>query len=196
VVLLSARFEGLHDVAHVLVEHIRHATGIVDVQVGSPREASATIEPGVRITLLHTTPQAAPRNDPASPVHDLRSPPLCLSALYLVTTSGAERGDPVAAHNALGHVMRLYHEVPVLRLPLSQQPDSQPGLVTEVGDGQLRVTQVALPLDQVAQIWLAQRQPLQPCAVFEVAPIQLIARQSSPPTPPRVDRGGGEQLPE
>jgi hypothetical protein len=184
---VSARFNDLHDVAHVLVEHIRHATGIVDVQVGAPREASATIEPGVRITLLYTTPQSAPRNEPASPVRDLRPPPLCLSAFYLVTTSGAERGDPAAAHNALGQVMCLYHEVPVLRLPLSQQPDRQAGVVTDVGDGQVRVSQVALPLDQVTQIWVAQRQPLQPCAVFEVTPIHLIARRPAPPASPPVD---------
>ncbi|MFN2345969.1 MAG: Pvc16 family protein, partial [Dermatophilaceae bacterium] len=155
---MSAGFTDLHDVAQVLVEHIRYETGIVDVQVGAPLETGATTEPGVRITLLAANLQPAPRNEPPSPIRGPQSPPLRLSCLYLVSTSGAEGDDPIAAHIALGKVIRLYHEVPVLQLPLSVRASAPAGVFTDLGQGQLKVTQVALTLDQVAHIWLAQRQ--------------------------------------
>lgn len=182
-VTLNATFADLHDVAQVLAERISSETGIADVQVGTPQEAGATTQFGVRITLLNTTPLPAPRDEPTSPGPGLLPPPLRKSCLYLVSTSGAERDDPVAAHNALGQVLSLVHEVPVLQLPLSAQVASRPGAFSKLGEGQLRMTQVALTIEEVAQIWLALRQPLQPCALLEAGPIQLTSRQPKPPAP-------------
>lgn len=181
-VTLNATFTDLHDLAQVLAEHISSETGVADVQVGTPQEVGETTEPGVRITLLNTTALPTPREEPTPPGPDLL-PPLHISCIYLISTSGAERDDPVAAHNTLGEVMRLIHEVPVLQLPLSAQVTSRRGALTKLGEGQLRLTRVAVTIEQVAQIWLALRQRLQPCVLFEAGPIQLTVPQPKPPAP-------------
>lgn len=188
---MGALFEDLHDVAQVLAEHISEETGIVDVQAGAPREATATAEPGIRITMLYSTPQPAHRNDPFElSGGDLRPPPLSLSCFYLVTASGADGDDPVAAHHALGQVMRLYHDVPSLQLPLSAHPGSPPGVFTELGEGELTVTQVPVTLEQVDHIWTPLSERLQPWVLFEVAPVQLVSRRPDTQAPPVVRPGG------
>lgn len=72
--------------------------------------------------------------------------------------------------------MRLIHEAPVLDLPLSRRVASHPAALTRLGEGQLRVTQVSMSIEDVAQIWLALRQPMQPCALIEAGPIELTSR--------------------
>lgn len=176
VVTVNARFAALHDVAQVLADHISSETDIAEVQVGMPQEAGATTEPGVRLTLLNTAPRPAPRKEPTPSGPGRMPPPLSISCSYLVSTSGAQRDDPVAAHNALGQVMRLIHEAPVLDLPLSRRVASHPAALTRLGEGQLRVTQVSMSIEDVAQIWLALRQPMQPCALIEAGPIELTSR--------------------
>ena len=122
-----ADFLDLHDLAVVLAEHIREEVGIADVQAGVPRDVAATTEAAARITLLYTTPQPAHRNDPAEAQPDgaRRFPPLALSCFYLVTTSGADGDDPIAAHHALGRIMTLYHDTPALQLPRSRSRQLQ-----------------------------------------------------------------------
>lgn len=188
---MGALFDNLHDVAQVLTEHIREETGITDVQPGPPRTADATTEPAVRITLLYCTPQPGHRNDPVERVGGgLRNPPLSLSCFYLLTTSGADGDDPAGAHHALGQVMRLCHDVPVLRLPLSDNPGSPPGVFTDLGDGELTVTQVPITLDQIDHIWTPMTEQLQPWVLFEVAPVQLTSRRPDLPAPSVVRPGG------
>jgi len=165
---VGALFENLHDVAQVLTEHIREETGILDVQAGTPRDVTATTEPAVRLTLLYSTTQPGHRNDPHEPAPGggERPPPLSLSCYYLVTTSGADSDDPIGAHSALGQVMRLYHDVPVLALPLSANPGSPPGVFTDLGEGQVMVTQVPMTIEQIDHIWTPVSEQLQPWALF------------------------------
>lgn len=75
---MGAVFTDLHDVAQLLVEHIRENVGIADVQVGPPRDVSASVAAAARVTLLYTTPQPAHRNDPIEAQVDSsrRFPPL------------------------------------------------------------------------------------------------------------------------
>jgi hypothetical protein len=187
---MAAYFNGLNDVTQVLVEHIRAETAIDDVQAGAPRDVAATSEAAARITLLYTTPRPGHRNDP--PVHRpdgaLRPPPLVLSCFYLVTTSGTDVDDPVAAHHALGRIMTLYHDRPALRLPLADGPG--PGAFTELGEGELCVVQVPIALDQVDKIWTALEASLQPWVLFEVAPVALLARLDDREPVPVVRPGG------
>ncbi|MFB4317338.1 Pvc16 family protein [Actinomadura sp. 21ATH] len=188
---MGALFDNLHDVAQVLAEHIREKTGVQDVQPGAPRDVTATTEPAARITLLYTTPQPGHRNDPAEPAGGgLRPPPLSLSCFYLVTTSGADAEDPVAAYHALGQIMTLYHDVPVLRLPLSEGPGSPPGVFTDLGEGELSVCQTQITLDQVDKVWTPMSGRLQPWALFEVAPVQLVSRAADTVPRPPVRPGG------
>lgn len=189
---MCALFDDLHEVAQVLSEHIREQTGIDDVQAGQPRDVAATTEPGARLTLLYSTPQPGHRNDPPERAAGggLRPPPLSLSCFYLVTTSGTDADDPVGAHHALGQVMGLFHDVPTLRLPLSANPGAPPGVFTELGSGDLSVTLVPMALDQIDHVWTSLSEQLQPWALVEVAPVQLVSQLPNTPAPPLVRPGG------
>lgn len=188
---MCALFDDLHDVAQVLTEHIREETGIQDVQAGQPRDVAATTVPAARLTLLYATPQQGHRNDPHEPVAGgMRPPPLSLSCFYLVTASGVDSDDPVGAHHALGQVMGLYHDVPTLQLPLSANPGSPPGVFTDLGSGDLTVSQVPIALDQIDHIWTPLNSELQPWALFEVAPVQLVSRRPDSAVLPVVRPGG------
>ncbi|MGF1648486.1 MAG: Pvc16 family protein [Kineosporiaceae bacterium] len=189
---VGAVFEDLHDVAQLLSEHIREETGIADVQPGAPREATATVEAGVRITLLYVTPQPGHRNDPLErqPDGSLAPPPLSLSCWYLVTTSGADAEDPVAAHSALGRVMTLYHDRTRLALPLSSSPAAPPGAFTDLGRGALDVIQVPMSLEQIDKIWTVTDVRVQPWVLLEAAPVQLVPGRPATPAPMPVRPGG------
>ncbi|WP_178379830.1 Pvc16 family protein [Cryptosporangium aurantiacum] len=188
---MCAAFASLYDVAQVLAEHIKDETGVVDVQPGPPRKAEANTEPGVRITLLYATRQPQHVNDlpEIRPDGTRRPPPLSLSCAYLVTASGADDGDPVAAHHVLGRVMTLYHDVPMLKLPLT----TGSGAFTQLGDGPLAVVQRAVTLEQVEKVWSSQELALQPWALFDVAPVQLVS-QLGDEEPALVVRPGGLAL--
>ena len=189
---MCALFNDLHDVAQMLSEHIREETGIQDVQAGQPRDVGATTEPAARITLLYSTPQPGHRNDPPEPASGggMGPPPLSLSCFYLVTASGTDHDDPVGAYHALGRVMGLYHDVPALHLPLSANPGSPPGVFTDLGSGQLSVTQVPMMLDQIDHIWTPLTEQLQPWVLFEVAPVQLVSHLPDTAAAPVVRPGG------
>jgi hypothetical protein len=187
-----ALFNDLHDVAQVLTEHIREEVGIVDVQPGVPRDVSASTEAAARLTLLFTTPQPAHRNDllEAQENGSRRFPPLALSCYYLVTTSGADADDPIAAHHALGRIMTLYHDAPVLQLPLTDDPGSPPGAFSALGEGELAILQVPMALDQIDKIWMALDVGVQPWVLFEVAPVQLVSQLPDALPAPVVRPGG------
>jgi hypothetical protein len=189
---VAATFNDLHDVALVLTEHIREEVGIVDVQPGVPRDAAATTEAGARITLLYTTPQPGHRNDPpqTQPDGSRRPPPLALSCYFLMTTSGADADDPIAAQHALGRIMTLYHDTPTLRLPLSDNPGAPPGAFSQLGEGEMAVVQVPMLLDQIDKIWTPLDVRLQPWALFEVAPVQLVSQLEDTGPAPLVRPGG------
>jgi len=189
---VAALFNDLHDVAQVLCEHIVEETGIADVQAGNPRLVGSTTEAAARLTLLYTTPQPTHRNDPPErqPDGTHRAPPLALFCFYLVTTSGADGDDPIAAHHALGRIMTLYQDIPMLRLPLSDNAGSPVGAFTELGEGRLGVTQVPMMLDQIDKIWTSMDVQLQPWALFEVAPVQLRSQIPDTPPAPLVRPGG------
>lgn len=191
---MGALFTDLHDVAQVLSEHIREETGLQDVQPGAPREVTATTEPAARLTFLYATPQAGHRNDPVEPVPGgRRPPPLSLTCSYLLTTSGADADDPVGSHHALGQIMALYHDTPALRLPLSENPGSPPGAFSELGDGELVVSQVPMTLDQIDKVWTSLSEQLQPWALFDVGPVQLVSREPDQ-APAGLVRPGGLSL--
>ena len=189
---MGALFNDLHAVALVLAEHITDGVGLANVQPGAPRNVTATTDAGARILLLYSTPQPGHRNDPPEPAPGgaRRFPPLSLSCFFLITTSGADNDDPIAAYNALGQIMTLYHDEPVLRLPLSDNPGAPPGAFSELGVGELSVTQVPMVLDQIDKIWTSLDVQLQPWALFEVAPVQLVSQRPDEAPAPLVRPGG------
>jgi hypothetical protein len=189
---VAALFSNLHDVAQVLSEHIHEEAGISDVQPGVPRDVASTTVAAARLTFLYATPQPGHRNDPVErrPDGSRRFPPLSLSCFYVVTTSGADNDDPIAAHHALGRIMTLYHDQPVLRLPLSDNPGADPDAFSPLGEGALNVVQAPIAADQVDKIWTSFDLPLQPWALFEVSPVQLVSPREDLPPAPVVAPGG------
>ena len=189
---MAALFGDLHDVAQVLAEHIREEVGIDDVQAGQPRDVAATTVAAARLTFLYATPQPGHRSDAIETQSDgsRRFPPLALSCFYVVTTSGSDSDDPIAAHHALGRIMTLYHDQPSLRLPLSENPGAEPGAFTDLGEGTLNVIQVPMLADQVDKIWTSFDLPLQPWALFEVMPVQLVSQRADLGPAPLVRPGG------
>jgi hypothetical protein len=115
---------------------------------------------------------------------------LALSCFYLVTTSGADADDPIAAHHALGRIMTLYHDHPALELPLSDNPGVDPGAFTELGDGVMGIVQVPMTLEQIDKIWTSLDVQLQPWALFEVSPVQLVTQLEDVGPAPVVRPGG------
>ena len=189
---MCALFTGLHDVAQVLTEHIREETGVADVQAGPPRDAGSQTEPGARITLLYLSPQPSHINDPVAAQSNgsTRPAPLSLSCHYLITVSGADADDPIAAHHTLGQILNLIHDRPSLILPLSQAPASPPGVFSDLGDGPLHLVQVPMSLDQIDKIWTPFQMPLQPWALIEVWPVQLVSQLPDDAAAPPVRPGG------
>ena len=189
---MGALFTGLHDVAQVLTEHIREETGVADVQPGQPRDAGSQTEPGARITLLYLSPQPSHVNDPVAAQSNgsTRPAPLSLSCHYLITVSGADSDDPIAAHHTLGQILTLIHDRPSLTLPLSQAPASPPGVFSDLGDGQLHLAQVPISLDQIDKVWTPFQMALQPWALIEVWPIQLVSQLPDDAAAPPVRPGG------
>jgi hypothetical protein len=187
-----ALFNDLHDVAQVLAEHIREEAGIEDVQPGPPRDVAATTVAGVRLSFLYATPEPSHQNDAVErqPDGSRRFPPLSLSCFYVVTASGADADDPIAGHSALGRVMSLYHDQPTLRLPLSENPGADPGAFSDLGEGNLDVIQVPILPDQVDKIWTSFQLAVQPWALLEVGPVQLISPREDLGPAPLVAPGG------
>lgn len=183
---MSARFNDLHDVAQVLVEQIRERVGLTDVQAGSPRDVTATIAAGARVTLLYTTPSVTHRNDPIETQANgsRRHPPLALTCNYLVTCSGADGDDPIAAHHALGEIMTLFHDEPRLQLPVQETGFSP------LGEGVFDIVQVPIQTDLVDKIWSSIDGSLQPWCLFEVGPVQLVSAQPDLPASSVVAPGG------
>ena len=177
---MTALFNDLHDVAQVLAEHIREEVGIDDVQAGQPRDVGATTDGG---RPHHASVRHAAAGAPQRPARDpagrraAASRRWRSSCFYLVTTSGADSDDPIAAHHALGRIMTLYHDQPSLQLPLSDNPGATAGAFSELGEGDAqrrpgadrrstRSTRSGPSFDV----------PLQPWALFEVAPVQLVSQ--------------------
>jgi hypothetical protein len=188
-------FTDLHDVAQVLSEHIREQLGFTDVQPGEPRSVNATTTPGIRITLIYVTPQGTHRNDPWERQADGQrvAPPFSLSCFYLITASGMDSDDPIAAHNALGQVMRLFHTMPTLALPLSDSFAGSPGTgYTELGEGRLTLVQMPMMLEQLDKIWTSLEAQLQPWVMYEVGPVQLASLEPDREPAPVVRPGGVE----
>jgi len=189
---VTALFNDLHDIAQVLAEHIREEVGIDDVQAGQPRDVGATAAAAARLTFWYATPQPGHRSDPVETQPDgaRRFPPLSLSCFYVVTTSGSDNEDPIAAHHALGRIMTLFHDRPSLQLPLSDNPGAPAGVFSALGEGTLNVLQVPIAADQVDKIWTAFDLPVQPWALFEVTPVQLMSQRDDLGPAPLVLPGG------
>jgi hypothetical protein len=185
-----ALFTNLFHVGDVLAQMIRDRLGLDagKVIVGAPRSEPASSTLHVRVSLLWINEQITHRNDPAerSLGGEDTPPPITVTATYLITTYGNATDEAAMdAHELLGNVLRVFHDEPMLRLPLVGKPAS--------GEGKLGVSLVPLTPEALEKLWSSLQVKHRPFALYEVGPVQLKSLKA--PTGPRpVVMPGGVRL--
>jgi hypothetical protein len=177
------RFNNLSQVGQVLIDVITAAVPTAtDVVLNVPPESPEATKPGVRVTLLWTTPQPGHRSDGPQLNRDgtLALPPATLSAWYLISTYGqTPENNAVDAHDLLGAIVRTFHARTTLELPVSGN-----------GEGKIDVVQVTVDHELCEKVWVPMQARPRPWAVFDVAPIQLLRSDDSVAVQPVVHPGG------
>jgi Pvc16 N-terminal domain len=174
-------YTGLHEMARSVTAFLRSHGGTFTTATnyGPPMEKSVSTTEAVRVTLLWATPQPTHRNDAPhrTPAGAIQPPPLTLSAFLMITTYGGGELDPAIAYEMLGTILRIFHEKPVLTLPIDG-----------VGEGTITVTAVPMAADLMEKLFSPLQTKHRPFAVFEVAPVQirptLPATTGAPPVKP------------
>lgn len=176
-----AVYGGLHEMAHSVTAYLRAQGGsLVSSNYGQPPENPVNSTEAVRVTLLWVTPQPTHRNDaPFRTLGGLVEPtPLTLSAYLMFTTYGGEV-DPAGAYELLGRILRLFHETPVLSLPIDG-----------VGQGELTLSLVPTAADLMEKIFSPLQLKHRPFVLYEAAPIQLRPELNPTTGAPPVKPGG------
>ncbi len=166
--------------AHSVTAFLRNHGGSLATAThyGPPLESPVSATEAVRVTLLWVTPQPTHRNDPPhrNLAGAIQPPPLTLSAFLLITTYGGD-ADPATAYELLGTILRIFHETPVLTLPIDG-----------VGDGAITLAQVPTAADLMEKVFSPLQLKHRPFAIFEAGPIQIQpvvpATTSMPPVKP------------
>lgn len=123
----------------------------------------------------------------------LVAPPLTLNLFYLLTAFAPL--DPntgsVDAHGLLGEAMRVLHENAIV---------PQAALENGLRQGSVKVTPLALDMEEMSKIWLALQQDFRLSAGYEVSYIDVPAKAERPlptrVTQPRAEVRATARLPE
>lgn len=182
-----AIFTSLYHVGEVLAHRIitQLALAADDVIVGPPRDSVLDTKKQMRVTLLWASEQPTHRNDPPlrTAGGELVSPPLSLSATYLLTTYGnTPTEESIGAHELLGDALRVLHDEPELALPL-------PGL-TDRGEGKLGIALAQLTPELVEKLYGPLQIKHRTFALIEVWPVQLASLKAAQAAGPGVTPGG------
>lgn len=177
-----ATFGGLQEMAQSITAFLRAHGGAFTTATnyGAPLDSPVSSTEAVRVTLLWVTPQPTHRND--APFRNLAGqlepPPLTLSAYLMFTTYGGDV-DPATAYQLLGRILRIFHEEPVLQLPIDG-----------VGEGELTLTLVPTAADLMEKVFSPIQLKHRPFAIYEAGPIQLRPERAHEPSAPPVRPGG------
>jgi hypothetical protein len=103
----------------------------------------------------------------------VRKPPMPLALRYLITP---DTGNPNTDHVALGRIVQIFYDQPLLARPLLLGALSQSSDV-------LQVNLIPMTLDDRTKLWTALRpqQPLRPSLAYEVRVVELDS--ALPPHP-------------
>jgi hypothetical protein len=176
-------YTGLHEMARSVTAFLRNHGGTLATATsyGPPLDSPVSATEAVRVTLLWVTPQPTHRND--APHRNLagaiQPPPLTLSAFLLITTYGGGDADPAAAYELLGAILRIFHETPVLTLP-----------VDGVGEGTITLAQVPTAADLMEKVFSPLQLRHRPFAIFEASPVQIRPEIPDTISAPPVKPGG------
>ncbi|MFN0245396.1 MAG: Pvc16 family protein [Kofleriaceae bacterium] len=174
-------YTGLQEVAESVAAFLRTHSGLTTARYGHPITDPTGATEAVRLTLLWVTPQPTHRNDPSyrNSVGAIALPPLTLSAFFMVTTYGGGEVDPASAYQLLGTVLRVFHEEPILTLPING-----------AGEGEVTVTHVPTAADLMEKVFTPLQLRHRPFAIFEVAPVQILPLAVPTADAPPVRPGG------
>jgi hypothetical protein len=107
-------------------------------------------------------------------------PPATITARYLISTYGqTPENNAIGAHDLLGEIIRTFHALPTVALPVNGN-----------GEGALDVVQITIDPELCEKVWVPLQARMRPWAVFEVAPIQLFRLEPPGPEQPLVRPGG------
>jgi hypothetical protein len=187
--------------------------GTVTVTASAPDQIKldgAQDPPQLNVFLYQVTPNAALRNN-ALPSRSARgdrltNPPLALDLHYLVTAYGK---TDFQAEILLGWAMYLLHERPMLDRPAIRRA-LQPGVLdlsmlppeyqvlsaSDLADQveAIRITPVALPLEELSKLWTAIKAQFRPSAAYLVSVVLIEAAQPARSPLPVLSRGPVDPL--
>jgi hypothetical protein len=176
-----ASYGGLHELGQSIAGYLRAQGGnLSQTHYGQPLEDPISTTESVRVTLLWLTPQPTHLNDAAyrNALGRLEPAPLTISAYFMITTYGGD-ADPATAYELLGRVLRAFHEMPELTLPIDG-----------VGQGKLSMALVPMAADLMEKVFMPLQIKHRPFVLYEASPVQLIPEVQPTTGAPPVKPGG------
>ncbi len=148
--------------------------------------------PQLNLFLYHTAIDAAWRNMDMPGVRngEVGFPPLPLTLHYLVTAHGDDDDDS-SAHRLLGAAMSVLHDHPLLGPDALRATFPESDLNRQVE--RLRITNLALSLEEMSKLWTTFQTQYRISAAYEVSVVLIESRRASGAAPPVVTRGGDDR---
>jgi hypothetical protein len=115
------------------------------------------------------------------------NPPLALDLHYLLTAYGRETDDETVSHRVLGGAMSVLHDHPLLGRDeiRTALPDSGLGDQFE----RLRITPLAMPLDDMSKLWTALQAPYRVSASYQATVVLIDSLDAGRAPLPVLRRG-------
>ena len=141
----------------------------------------------LNLFLYQTAIEAAWRNEDPPGVRPGEEgwPALPLSLRYLMAPH-AGNADGQIAQRMLGSAMRALHDHPVLG---AQELDDALS-----GNERIRITPVALSVDELSKLWTTFQAPFRPCAAYQVGVILIESRRPTRSPAPVLERHGAAEI--
>lgn len=181
-----ATFTNLYHASEVIKSFLEtRITPAPKVVVGPPPEASSTIEE-LRVSLLWINEQPTHKSDGfvRNPDGTSAPPPATLSLFVLITGYGQDTDQNAeGAQRLIGEVIRTFHAVPIVELPL-------PALPNNSGRGKLTLALVPLTPEIMEKLFSPLQIKHRPFLLYELGPVQLLSRVAAGPVAPVVAPGG------
>jgi uncharacterized protein DUF4255 len=150
----------------------------------------------LNLYLYQTTANAAWRNlDMPRQVRpgEVGNPPLALNLHYLITAYPDDTEDEATSHRALGSAMSVLHDHPLLgRADIAAALESSK--LAEQFE-RLRITPIAMPMDEASKLWTAMQTPFRLSAGYEVTVVLIDSNAASRAPLPVLTRGKGDTGP-
>jgi len=153
-------------------------------------------DPQLNIFLYQTTVNAAWRNlDIPTQVRpgESANPPLALNLHYMLTAYGSENDDESVSHRVLGGAMSVLHDHPLL--DAQEISDALAGSGLETQFERVRITPIALPMDEMSKLWTALQSNYRLSAGYEITVLLIDSERPMKAALPVLRRGADDRGP-